>query len=98
MTTKHTVTRLIALSLTVFALAVPSLASASQVPALGTYHATEQTDSSASSPTAGGVDSGFSWGDAVLGGAAVLALVIVGTGTAAMVRSYRHGHAQVRPS
>lgn len=87
MTVKHTVTRLIALSLTALALAIPSVASASPVRALGTYHATEQTDASAATPRVSRSDSGFGWGDAALGGAAMLAIVIVGAGALVMVRS-----------
>ena len=93
-------TRLIALSMTVFALAVPAVASASPVPALGTYHATEQdSDFVAATPRVSRTDSGFDWGDAALGGVAVLAIGIVGAGALVMVRTYhRHGHAQVHPS
>ena len=98
MTTKHTVTKLIALSLTMLAMAIPSVAAASPAPALGTYHATEQTDPSPSSPSVGGADSGFSWGDAALGASAALAIVIVGAGALAMVRGHRSGQTQVRPS
>jgi hypothetical protein len=98
MTPRNSWTRLIALSLTVFALAIPSIASAAPVPGLGTYHPTEQTDPSPSSPTAGGIDAGFNWGDAALGGAAVLAIAIVGAGGLVMVRSYRQTHVQVRSS
>jgi hypothetical protein len=99
MTSRNSWTRLIALSLTVFALSIPSLAAAAPVgPTLGTYHATEQTDPSPSSPNAGGSDSGFNWGDAALGASAALAIVIVGAGALVMVRSYRHGQTQVRPS
>jgi len=96
--TKHTVTRLIALSLTVLALAIPSVATASPAGALGTYHASEQTDSTPSSPSAASSDSGFNWGDAALGASAALAIVIIGAGGLVMIRSYRHGQAQVRPS
>jgi hypothetical protein len=99
MTTKHTVTRLIALSLTVLALAIPSVAAAAPVgPTLGTYHATEQTDPSPSSPSVSGSDSGFNWGDAALGASVAMAVVIIGAGALAMVRGYRSGQTQVRPS
>jgi hypothetical protein len=98
MGTRIHLTRLVALSLTVFALAIPALASASQVPALGTYHATEQ-DSTPSSPSVtGSSDSGFSWGDAALGASAMLAIGIVAAGGSLYVRSYRHSHGQVRPT
>ena len=98
MGTRIRLTRLIALCLAVFALAVPAFASASQVPALGTYHATAE-DSTPSSPTATGTsDSGFSWGDAALGASAMLAIGIVGAGGAMFVRSHRHSHGQVGPT
>jgi hypothetical protein len=96
MTRMHRWTRLIALSLTVFALAIPSVASAVAVgPTLGTYHAAPQADSPAS--VSGSSDSGFDWGDAALGATAVLAIMIVGAGAALLVRSSR-GHTQVRPT
>ena len=94
-----TVTRLqklVVLSLAVFALALPAAASASEVPALGTYHATEQ-DSSVSTPQVSSPDSGFEWGDAALGATAMLAIGIVAAGGALYVRSYRHSH-QVSPT
>jgi hypothetical protein len=98
MTTKHTVTRLMALSLTVLALAIPSVAAAARAPALGTYHATEQTDPSPASPSVSGSDSGFNWGDAALGASGAVAIMIVGAGALVMVRGFRSGRTQVRPS
>lgn len=96
MTRKHRWTRLIALSLTLFALAIPSVASAAPVgPTLGTYHAAPQADSPAS--VSGPSDSGFNWGDAALGATAALAIMIVGAGAVQLVRNSR-SHAQVRPT
>lgn len=99
MTPNHTVTRLIALSVTVLALAIPSVAAAAPVgPTLGTYHATEQTDPSPSRPSVSASDSGFNWSDAALGASAALAIVIIGAGAALVLRSSRHAQTQVRPS
>ena len=96
MTSRNSWTRLIALSLTVFALAIPSVASAAPVgPTLGTYHA-PPADSQASPTVTGSVDSGFSWGDATLGAGAVLAIVIIGAGAVLLVRSSRTAQTQVR--
>jgi hypothetical protein len=96
--TIKTATRLIALSLTVVALTIPSVASAVPQPALGTYHATERPDPQPASPSVIRLDSGFSWGDAALGGAAVLAIVIVGSGGALVFQGYRNGGTRVHTS
>lgn len=90
--------RLIALCLTLVALAVPALASAAPQQAMGTYHATEQDSTITSPPVSGVGDSGFSWGDAALGASAMLAIGIVAAGGAMFVRSYRHSHTRVRTS
>ncbi len=94
--TKHRWTGLVALSLTVVALALPSAATAAPAEQfLGSAPAPVET-SSASAPTVSSADSGFSWGDAALGAGAVLAVVTLSVGGALMLRSARAERREVR--
>ena len=94
--TKHRWTRLLALSLTVVALALPSVAAAATAEQiLGSATAPVET-SSVSAPTVSSGDSGFSWGDAALGAGAALAVVTIGVGGALMLRSVRAERREVR--
>lgn len=99
--TKHRWTRLIALSVAVVALSLPSAAAAAQAEQiLGSATAPVETSSASvpSVPSVGSGDSGFSWGDAALGAGAALAVVTIGAGGALMLRSARAERREVRPT
>jgi uncharacterized protein YwlG (UPF0340 family) len=95
MTSKRKLFKLLGLSLVVLALAIPSVASAQPVgETLGTYQSGPAVDpvviESASS------SSGFDWGDATIGAAAAIALLVIAIGGALLVRDLRADRHRIR--
>jgi hypothetical protein len=105
MTRTQRLLKVVALSLTAVALAVPAVASASPVgPTMGSYHAPEpesgysspnailgsgQTTTSPRVVVAEPADPGFSWGDAAVGASIALAVAAIGAGSLLVVRTLR---------
>ena len=94
--TKHRWTRLLALSVTVAALALPSAAAAAPAEQILGPTAAPVESSSVSAPSVTSSDSGFSWGDGALGAGAALAVVAISVGGALMLRSVRAERREVR--
>ncbi len=90
MTSKHRLTKLFALSLTVVALAIPSVASAYPVgPTLGSYHAPPVDPAAPAPAVVSATDPGFSWEDAVVGGCIALAVLAIGAGCVLVIKAVR---------
>jgi len=111
MTPTQRLLKLVALSVTAVALAVPAIASASPVgPTMGSYHESEPESGYASpnavlgpaETTAPSVvvadpaDPGFSWGDAAVGASIALAVAAIGAGSLPVVRTLRADRTRYR--
>jgi hypothetical protein len=108
MTPTQRLLKLVALSVTAVALAVPAIASASPVgPTMGSYHASEPESgyatpnailgpSETTAPSVVVADPGFSWGDAVIGAGIALSLAVIGTGSLLVVRTLRADRTRYR--
>ena len=94
--TKHRWTRLLALSLMVAALALPSAAAAAPAEQILGSTAAPGESASVSAPTVTSSGSGFRWADAALGAGVALGAVTIGVGGALMLRSVRAERREAR--